>query len=97
MMEKERINLTVDGDVPALLEMLAGGRNKMGDYLSKLIRSVSQGTPQDEIERMDKESLRLMVQALTGRVIALEGEMLNVQATLASMIAGAQGAAAYER
>jgi len=94
MQEKERINLTVDGDVPALLETLAGGRNKMGDYLSKLIRSVSQGTPQDEIERMDKESLRLMVQALTGRVMALEGEMLTVQSTLASMIAGA---AAYER
>lgn len=94
MQEKERINLTVDGDVPALLETLAGGRNKMGDYLSKLIRSVSQGTPHDEIERMDKESLRLMVQALTGRVLGLEAEMLKVQSTLASMIAGA---AAYER
>lgn len=97
MQEKERINLTVDGDVPALLEGLAGGRNKMGDYLSKLIRSVAAGTPQDEIERMDKESLRLMVQALTGRVIALEGEMLKMQANLATMIAGAQGAGAYER
>lgn len=93
-MEKERINLTVDGDVPALLETLAGGRNKMGDYLSKLIRSVAAGTPQDEIERMDKESLRLMVQALTGRVIGVEGEIVKMQATLASMIAGA---AAYER
>ena len=97
MMEKERINLTVDGDVPALLETLAGGRNKMGDYLSKLIRSVAAGTPQDEIERMDKESLRLMVQALSGRVIALEGEMLKVQSTLASMIAGAQRNGVYER
>jgi len=97
MLEKERINLTVDGDIPALLETLAGGRNKMGDYLSKLVRSVAAGTPDDVIERMDKESLRLMLQALTGRVIALEGEMLRVQSTLASMIAGAQGNGVYER
>ena len=35
-----RMNLTVDDDVPGLLQELAGGNKNMGAYLSDLIREV---------------------------------------------------------
>lgn len=87
MVDKQRLNLTVDGDIPAILERLAGGRNNMGAYLSKMVRSLDEGTPVGEIERMDTDSLRLMVQGLSGRVRAVEGEIVHVQSQLAALIA----------
>lgn len=87
MVEKQRLNLTVDADIPAILERMAGGRNKMGDYLSLLIRSMDNGTPVDEMERADRESLRLMIQGLAGRVNMLEGQMIGVQTQVATLIA----------
>lgn len=86
-METKRLNLTVDPRAADILERMAGGRNKMGDYLSKLLISMESGTPTDEIERMDRESLRSMVQGLLGRVVILEGEFLRVQAQMAAIIA----------
>jgi len=90
MSDKQRLNLTVDGDVPEILERLANGRNKMGDYLSKIVRSLDQGTPADEIERMDTEALRLMVQGLAGRVRSVEGEIIHLQTQMAKLIADRQ-------
>ena len=37
-MSQIRMNLTVDEDVPGMLESLSGGNKKMGVYLSALIR-----------------------------------------------------------
>lgn len=89
MAEKPRMNLTVDPDVPDLLERLAGGRNKMGDYLSQMIRSMAAGSSTaDEIEKLDREGMRLMIQGLTGRLVALEGEVMRLQSQLAAVIAG---------
>ena len=88
MAEKTRMNLTVDADVPELLERLAGGRNKMGDYISQMVRNLIDGvTVADEIERQDREGMRLMIQGIGGRVAAVEGEMIRVQAQLAALIA----------
>lgn len=93
MVEKQRLNLTVDADIPAILERMANGRNKMGEYLSQLIRSMDQGTPTSEIERADKESLRLMIQGLAGRVNMLEAEVISLQTKVAALLAD-RGAAA---
>lgn len=90
MSDKQRLNLTVDGDIPALLEQLANGRNNMGSYLSKMVRSLSEGTPVEEIERMDNDSLRLMVQGLAGRVKSVEGEIAHLRTQLAAFIANKQ-------
>jgi hypothetical protein len=87
MLEKQRLNLTVDGDIPAILERMANGRNKMGEYLSQLIHSMDQGTPTSEIERADRESLRLMIQGLAGRVNMLEAEVINLQTKVAALLA----------
>ena len=87
MLEKQRLNLTVDGDIPAILERMANGRNKMGEYLSQLIRSMDQGTPVMEIERADRESLRLMIQGLAGRVNMLEAEVISLQTKVAALLA----------
>ena len=54
MAEKPRINLTVDPDIPDILERLAGGRNKMGDYISQMVRNIAAGSSTaDEIEKLD--------------------------------------------
>jgi hypothetical protein len=88
MAEKPRINLTVDHDIPDVLERLAGGRNKMGDYVSQMVRNLAAGvTVADEIEKLDREGMRLMMQGLSGRVVALEGEIMRIQSQLAAIIA----------
>jgi len=57
---------------------MAGARNKMGDYLSLLIRSMDSGTPVDEMEGADSESLRAIIQGLAGRVDMLEGQIIGL-------------------
>ncbi len=89
MVEKVRINLSVDDGIPELMEHLACGRNKMGDYLSKLIRAqATDDNTATEIQALDNESLRLMVLGLGGRLRALEGEVMRIQSQVAAMIAG---------
>lgn len=89
MTEKVRINLSVDEGVPEALERLAGGRNKMGDYLSKMIFNLAADeSTAVELSAMDNEGLRLMVQGLGGRMRALEGELMQLRAQLAAVIAG---------
>lgn len=86
-----RINLTVDDDIPEVLERLAGGRNRMGDYVTQIVRNIAAGsTTADEIEKLDREGMRLMMQGLSGRMVALEGELMRVQSQLASIIADRQ-------
>lgn len=92
MAEKPRINLTVDHDIPEVLERLAGGRNKMGDYVSQMVRNLAAGSSTaDEIEKLDREGMKLMLQGLSGRMVALEGELMRVQSQLAALIAGRAG------
>ena len=91
MAEKPRMNLTVDHDVPEVLERLAGGRNKMGDYISQMVRNLAAGqTTSDEIEKLDREGMRIMIQGLMGRIVAVEGELMRVQSQLAAIIASRQ-------
>lgn len=85
---KPRINLTVDPEIPEMLERLAGGRNLMGGYLSGLVRNMAEGaTAADELEKLDREGMRLMIQGLAGRVAGLEGELMRLQSQLAALIA----------
>lgn len=87
-MDKVRINLSVDEGIPELMERLAGGRNKMGDYLSKLIRAqAGDETTATALQSMDNEALRLMVQGLAGRVKVVEGELMRTQSQVAAVIA----------
>lgn len=88
MIEKVRINVSVDPDIPDLLIKLAGGRNSQGDYLSTLIRNLAaDDATAVELAQMDNEALRLMVQGLGGRVRVVEAELLRMQTQLAAMIA----------
>lgn len=88
MDNKQRVNLTIDSDVVEWLDSLAGGERKRGAYISELIRSAwaaRQAAP--DVRTMDLDALRLMVQGLSGRVIAAEGEITNLRAQLAAVIA----------
>jgi hypothetical protein len=85
---KRRVNLMLDEDVIDWLDNLAGGERKRGQYISQLIRSAyaaKQSAP--DVRTMDVDALRLMVQGLAGRVIAVEGEVANLRSQLAAVIA----------
>lgn len=88
-MNKERLNLSVDEGIGDLLSKLAGGERKRGDYLSQLLRSIDESQGVD-VTRMDIEALRLMVQGMGGRLKAIEGELIRVQAQVAAVIAERQ-------
>ena len=87
MVGKERLNLSVDEGIGELLNKLAKGERKRGDYLSQLLRSIDEG---QDVTGLDVESLRLMVQGLGGRLKSLEGELMRVQSQLAAIIADRQ-------
>ena len=84
MVGKERLNLSVDEGIGELLNKLAKGERKRGDYLSQLLRSIDAG---EDVTGMDVESLRLMVQGMGGRLKSVEGELMRLQAQLAAIIA----------
>ena len=87
MVTKERLNLSVDEGIGELLNKLAKGERKRGDYLSQLLRSIDEG---QDVTGLDVESLRLMVQGMGGRLKSLEGELMRVQSQLAAIIAERQ-------
>jgi len=87
MVGKERLNLSVDEGIGELLNKLAKGERKRGDYLSQLLRSIDEG---QDVTGLDVESLRLMVQGMGGRLKSLEGELMRVQSQLAAIIADRQ-------
>ena len=88
MVGKERLNLSVDEGIGELLNKLAKGERKRGDYLSQLLRSIDEG---QDVTGLDVESLRLMVQGMGGRLKSLEGELMRVQSQLAAIIASKAG------
>jgi hypothetical protein len=88
MDDKRRVNLMVDADVIDWLDRLAGSERKRGQYISQLIRNdwtARQAAP--DVRSMDLDTLRLVVQGLAGRVIAVEGEMGALRSQLAAVIA----------
>jgi hypothetical protein len=85
---KRRVNLMLDSDVTEMLDQLAEGERKRGQYISELIRSawaVRRSAP--DVRGLDVDALRLMVQGLAGRVVAVEGEITNLRSQLAALIA----------
>jgi hypothetical protein len=81
----QRLTVLVDDDIPAMLLELAGSSRKQGEYISQLVRAAHAGRdvvgPQ-QVEALTTESLRLMVLGLAGRLHAMEGRLLRVEAQL---------------
>jgi len=74
-----RMNVSVDDDVPAMLDELAGPRGK-GELISQLVRQHYHGQQElPDVEAMNVEALRLQLMGLTGRVTALEGRVQRVE------------------
>jgi hypothetical protein len=84
----ERLNLAVDDGVGELLTQLAGGERKRGQYLSDLVRGLSQtkGAP-----GADLQTLLFAVRGVTGQVQGLEGRLEAAEAQLAGVIAQRPG------
>jgi hypothetical protein len=88
MDNKKRVNLMLDANVLDWLDSLAGSERKRGQYISQLIRSAwaaQQAAP--DIRQMDVDGLRLLVQGLAGRVVAVEGEVTELRSQVAALLA----------
>lgn len=84
-----RLNTILDPDVIPMLDELAGGERKRGAMIGQLVRTAYAGQKSNaDLRTMDVESLRLTVLGLNGRVQAVEGEIMRLQAQLAALIAG---------
>lgn len=83
-----RMNLNVSDGVPEKLRELAGGRFKMGTWLSQLIEQMyeSRGSA-DQVQAMDVEGIRLMCLGMGGQIQSLRGEVTHLQSQLAAIIA----------
>ena len=85
---KRRVNLMMDESTAQMLDELAEGERKRGQYLDQLIRreyATKRAAP--DIRSMDIDALRLMIQGLAGRVQSLEGELVRMQSQVATLIA----------
>lgn len=79
--QRVRLNVTVDPDIPAMLEELAGSSKRMGEYLNALIRNAYTGQKSTPAAGgIDVEGLRLMVLGLAGRVASVEGDVISLAA-----------------
>jgi hypothetical protein len=81
----QRLTVIVDDDIPAMLLELAGSSRKQGDYISQLVRAAHlsrEALPAVQVETLSVEALRHMVMGMIGRLQAMEGRLLQVEATL---------------
>lgn len=80
---KARINITLSTDGCSMLDQLADGERKRGDYLDGLIRR-EYAAKQSAFNANDADlfMLRAMLQALLGRVMALEGQMQSIKGSI---------------
>lgn len=82
MDNKARINITLSVEGCSMLDQLADGERKRGDFLDGLIRrEYAAKQSAFDANGADLFMLRAMIQSLLGRVMALEG---MVQAMSAS-------------
>lgn len=86
--ELVRMNLNVNPGVPEKLRELAGGRFKMGSWLSELIEQMYAHRGQAEtVQSMEVEGLRLLIMGMAGQLASVRGEVAHLQSTVAAMIA----------
>lgn len=81
-----RLNITVEDDVPALLEQLAGGRNKMGQYVTDLVRATAEGE-RTATEASDLEAMRYQMATVIGKQREVEARLLQMERQLAAIMA----------
>lgn len=72
-----RLNLRVDADVPGILRRMAGGRNRMGDYFSDVLRALDLVEDASELFKLGRrqESVEDYVAQLSLRVRYMERQI----------------------
>ena len=86
-----RMNLNVEPGIPEKLRELAGGRFKMGSWLSQLIEQMHESKgASGAVQSMEIEGLRLMCLGMGGQIQSLRGELAHLQSQLAAIIAANQ-------
>lgn len=84
----ERLNLTVDDGIGAMLERLAGSERQRGRYISDLVRGVAESSVANTVG-IDVMTLQFSVRGLAGQVQANDGRLARVEAQLSALIAKA--------
>ena len=79
----ERLNLSVEDGIGDLLSELAGGERKRGQWLSDLVRGMTDHASQ--ITGTDFETLRLSHAGLVGQVRQNEGRLLLMETRLQAL------------
>lgn len=86
MVEMTRMNLRVPDDVPGILAELAGGKNKMGDYLTTVIRQLRSG--QNTVGKPGEiEMLAGSVMHLSAKQKEIDARLSQVEQQLSALIA----------
>ena len=86
MSETTRMNLIVDGDVPAMLAEMAGGKRKMGEYLTQIVRQLHAGQLRKG-RGNELDALQLQLAGLAGELFEAKGRLSQVEAQTAAIMA----------
>lgn len=82
----ERINIIVDDGIPEKLERLAGGKRRMGDWISKFVISMCE--TQEELLGDDTHMLKLSVGGLAGQVKGIDARVSKIEHLVLSITKG---------
>ncbi len=83
----ERLTISVEDGIGAMLIELAGGSRRQGEYITRLVRAAWEMEQAGKIAGVELEGVRLQVAGLSGKVTTIDGRLLSVEAQVAAMIA----------
>lgn len=91
----ERLNLIVEDGISDLLTELAGGERKRGQYVTNLVKAIHE--QRQTVDASDLEQIRMGFAGLVGTVKVIDGRLLQVERTIAAMMAQGAEQAEYPR
>lgn len=80
----ERLNLSVDEGISAMLTELAGGERKRGQWLSDLVRSMYE--QRQQIASSDVEQLKMGFAGVVGSTKMLEARVTQLERDYARLV-----------
>jgi hypothetical protein len=83
----ERLTISVEDGIGAMLIELAGGSRRQGEYITRLVRAAWEMEQAGKTAGVELEGVRLQLAGLSGKVTTIDGRLLSVEAQVAAMIA----------
>ena len=83
----ERLTVSVEDGIGAMLIELAGGSRRQGEYITRLVRAAWEMEQAGKTAGVELEGVRLQLAGLSGKVTTIDGRLLSVEAQVSAMIA----------